>query len=255
MPRLATLLVTSTLAAGLAACSEGAAPAATPTLTIRAAVQSAAPVRAAGLRSPALLVDSMLSGNPASTRIGMRAAWVSASADCSAPVLVEELSSGAPVEKDFNQSPVLFTGSPAAGQYRCVALGISDVIRFRPDSTFGGCNRDSTYTIDIYRTDNTDPVHDPASVWKDLSLSPITPSGTDASPGDDHVVLIFTTDTAAAQARGFSPYQTLPLGAPLVVPGQSTFVWGGTGTVKTLASGASLGSRTCELEPGMPSFQ
>ena len=41
--------------------------------------------------------------------------------------------------KDFVSAPVLFTGSPAAGSYHCVAMKMSDVISVVPSSSFGDC--------------------------------------------------------------------------------------------------------------------
>ena len=48
-------------------------------------------------------------------------------------------------------NPVLFTGTPAAGSYRCVAIKMSDVIRMMPAASFGTCVGGTEYSGDIYR--------------------------------------------------------------------------------------------------------
>lgn len=180
-----------------------------------------------------------LTGDPGALRIGVYALYISPNADCSSPVLVQDFGATASV-KDFVSNPVLFTGSPADGAYQCVAIKMSDVIRVQPATTFGVCDSTVEYAGDIYRAGETD--------WKDVNLNPIIGTGSDSVPADDHVTLILTRDTTAAQARGFSTHQTLPLSSDLIVPSQSTFYWNGQGTV-TDAGGQ------CGVNPGQPSFQ
>jgi hypothetical protein len=184
-------------------------------------------------------------GDPSSIKIGLYALWISQNADCSNAVLVQDNGSTAEY-KDFVAKPTLFTGSPAAGSYSCVAIKMSDVIKFESATAFGECATDTEYANDIYREDNSG---DPSGVFKDIDLNPITASGTDAQPVDDHVTIVMTRDPEAAIARGFSPNQVIPLGSNLVVPGSSTFVWGGAGTVRTAPG------QGCGLEPGSPSFE
>ncbi len=240
------------LAAGaalvLAACSgDGTAPSAGPTLTIKGSTREGASARQGALtasRAAFSVAASDTMADPSSIQIGMYALWISQNADCSNAVLVQDNGTTAQY-KDFVASPTLFTGTPANGSYKCVAVKMSDVIKFQSATAFAQCALNTDYTIDIYRSDNSS---DPSGVFKDINLNPITASGTDQAPVDDHVTIILTRDPSAAVARGFSTNQVIPLGSDLVVPGTPTFRWGGAGTVR------SDNSRPCGLEPGSPSF-
>jgi hypothetical protein len=220
-------------AAWLGACTAAATPSAD--FTVRGSAGAPPLIRPASLVPP----QSALTGDPGALRIGVYALYISPNADCSSPLLVQDYGATAAV-KDFVSNPVLFTGSPASGSYQCVAIKMSDVIRVQPATSFSVCDSTVEYAGDIYRAGETD--------WKDVDLNPIIGSGSDSLPVDDHVTIILTRDTLAAQARGFSTNQTLTLGADLVVPSQTTFYWNGQGTV-TDAGGQ------CGVNPGQPSFQ
>jgi hypothetical protein len=233
----------------LAACSsDGTAPSASPTLTIKGGTHTSAAFRGGRLSPRAAsfaVAPADTAGDPSSIKVGMYALWISQNADCSNAVLVQD--NGATAQyKDFVAAPTLFTGTPPAGSYKCLGIKMSDVIRFESARAFAQCATNTEYAIDIYRGDNS---ADPSGVFKDIDLNPITASGTDAAPVDDHVTIIMTRDPAAAVARGFSANQVMPLGSDLVVPGSSTFVWGGAGTVR------GVGAWPCGLEPGSPSFE
>lgn len=191
-----------------------------------------------GLVRQGALLDPT-SGDPASLLIGMYAFYISPNADCSAAVLVQDYGATASV-KDFVNHPTLFTGSPDPGSYQCVAIKMSDVITVVPGTTFGNCHAGVQYPGDIYRDGETD--------WKDIDLNPITGTGTDSAPADDHVLLVMTRDTTAAIARGFSSNQVIDLGSDLIAPGHSTFYWHGEGTV------VDAGGQ-CGVDPGHPSFE
>ncbi|MFL5493219.1 MAG: hypothetical protein ACJ8DC_02435, partial [Gemmatimonadales bacterium] len=220
--RLATLAGVLALAS---ACSDGAqAPA--DTLTIHGS-GSAAPALATGslaslVASPTPAADSITSGDPASMSVGMYAMYISANEDCSEPILVADYGATAQ-PKDFMQSPVLFTGSPAAGTYKCVIFKMSDVIGMVPATSFGACVAGTFYQGDIYRDGETD--------WKDAELNPIIGTGTDDAPLDDHVAIFLTGNPAAVEARGVSENQVVLLHSDLIVPGQSTFYWNAQGSV------------------------
>jgi len=233
----------------IAACNgEGTAPNGASSLTITGSTHATASFRAARSSARAAsfgVTASDTMGDPSSIKIGLYALWISQNADCSNAVLVQD--NGATAQyKDFVAKPTLFTGSPAVGSYSCVAIKMSDVIKFEAASAFGECATNTEYAIDIYRSDNTG---DPGSEFKDVNLNPIAASGTDAAPADDRVTIVMTRDPEAAIARGFSPNQVIPLGSNLAVPGSSTFVWGGAGTVRTEPG------QGCGLEPGAPSFE
>jgi hypothetical protein len=235
--RIATLVGLVALAS---ACSDGAqAPA--DTLTIHGS-GSAAPALATGaavVASPTAAADLILSGDPASMSVGMYALYISANEDCSEPILVADYGATAQA-KDFMQSPVLFTGSPAVGTYKCVIFKMSDVIGMVPATSFGACVAGTFYEGDIYREGQTD--------WKDAELNPIIGTGTDDAPIDDHVAIFLTGNPAAVEARGVSPNQTVLLHSDLIVPGQSTFYWNAQGSV-TAEGGA------CGIQPGQPEFR
>ena len=225
------------------ACSDGAqAPAAT--LTIHGS-GSAAPAlasrpAAAMVKTPTVAFsEALLSGDPASMSVGMYALYISANEDCSEPTLVADYGATAQL-KDFMQSPVLFTGSPAAGTYKCVIFKMSDVIGMVPATSFGACVAGTFYSGDIYRDGETD--------WKDADLNPIIGTGTDDAPIDDHVAIFLTGNPAAVEARGASDNQVVLLHSDLIVPGQSTFYWNAEGSV-TEEGGA------CGIQPGQPEFR
>jgi hypothetical protein len=243
--RVAGLVLLSTAVA----CSSSTAPVSAPSLTVRGTMDLTRGANARGaalqaLYSPAAFDSITGTGDPASVTMTLYAMWISPNTDCSSPVLVQEHGEGG-VAKDLVQSPVLFSGSPASGSFSCILFKASDVISFAPSSSFPGCVQGTTYTQDIYRSDNTDST----DFWRDVDLNPIAAHGTDSLPVNDHVTLILTRDTAAAIARGFSRNQTLTLGADLVVPSQSSFVWGGQGTVE------AVNGAICGLEPGRPTFE
>jgi hypothetical protein len=231
--RLAGLLLP--LGAALTACTASTSgPSAL--FTVLGSASAPPLILSSGTHAPR---TAALTGDPGALRIGVYAMYISPNADCSSAVLVQDYGA-TPSVKDFVSNPVLFTGTPASGSYQCVAIKMSDVIRVQPATTFGVCDSTVEYAGDIYRAGESD--------WKDIDLNTIVGTGTDTVPADDHVTIILTRDTTAAQNRGFSTHQTLPLSSDLIVPNQSTFYWNGQGTV-TDQGGA------CGVNPGQPSFQ
>lgn len=179
-------------------------------------------------------------GAPASMSITMYRLALSTSTDCTGAVEVQDYGAGGQV-KDFTQSPTLFQAQVDPGTYPCVAINLSDVIGFSPDTTALGCQVGTQYWMDIYRPDQNE-------TWLDPAQQPITPSGTDSVPSNDRPWIYFATDTAAALGAGFSHGQVIPLGNPLVSPSTVTFVWDAAGAV-----GDEGGQ--CGMNPGRPSFQ
>ena len=220
--------------ATLAACSTGTdATAPSANFTVHGSA-SAAPAGSA-----VQAATSATTGDPSSLTFGMYALYISPNDDCSAAVLVDD-NGTTPQDKDFYSNPVLFSGSPAAGAYQCVAIKMSDVIRMKAAASFGHCVAGTEYAGDIYRAGESD--------WKDVNLNPIIGTGTDESPADDRVTIFMTRNRAATIARGLSPHQVLQLGSDLVVPGQSTFYWNGQGSV------VDEGGQ-CGVNPGAPEFR
>ena len=228
----------------LSGCSDSStAPAPSPTLTIKGSATAPPALSRNDAGRPSLsLTDPGLTGDPSSISLGMYALYVSSNANCSAYTTLVD--NGATVDyKDFATNPTLFEASPTEGTYNCVALRMSDVIRFQTATTFGTCVAATEYQQDIYRSDSD------SIAWKDIDLNDVVGTGSDSIPVDDHVTIVMTTDTVAAMARGFSKSQIVPLGSGLVVPGSSTFYWGAAGSVST------GDGRPCGLEKGTPAFR
>ncbi len=226
---LATLL--------LAGCSSSTAPG-SDTLTVRGSASAPPAAAPASLGAPRSAPPEE-SGDPAALTIGMYALYISAADDCTNPVLVDDYGATAQY-KDFVQNPVLFTGNPPAGVYRCVALKMSDVLRMKPATSFGPCVAGTEYSGDIYREGETD--------WIDVHGNPIIGTGTEDVPSDDRVTVFLTRDTAAAMARGVSSHQIVQLRSDLVVPASSTFYWNGQGSVQ-------VENGRCSILPGAPEFR
>lgn len=214
---------------GVAACSDGGTSSGQQ-LTIygssgKAPSQISA-TRAAAPGRPSL-VSTMVtdSAGPKSMPIVMYALYVSRQADCSSPILVKDYGPAGEV-KDFTANPILFQAEPETGTYPCMVFRMSDVLTMTPNKTFGPCDSTQTYVGDIYRDGETD--------WIDQDGNQIIGHGTDDAAGavDDRVAIFFTTDSAAALARGVSTNQLVPMGTPLVAPGQSTLYWDMSGAVQ-----------------------
>jgi hypothetical protein len=215
-----------------------AAEPATPDASFHLYASGSAPPRAPGAKSP-LGSPSRLTGDPAALVIGTYALYLGASADCSDLKLVQSNGASGSVE-DLMASPLLFSASPQDGSYACMAMKMSDVIHVVPTSSFGGCAAGHDYVNDIYRKDEND--------WVDTDYQLVEGHGDDVNPVDDGVTLFMTTDANAAILTGINMHQAIPLGAPLKVPGQTTFYWDAAGTVVD-EDGA------CTIEPGRPSFE
>lgn len=235
---LSSLVGTLVFAAACTAGDSSTAPGAA-SLTVKGS--GAAPP--AGLVVASLLASGntarvVQSGSPASLTLTVYALYISANDDCSSMQLVQDYgAAGSP--KDFMQNPVLFTGSPAAGAYKCVAIKMSDVIHMTPATSFGACVVATDYPGDIYRAGQSD--------WKDVDLNTVIGTGTDSVPSNDHVTIFMPRNAPAAIARGLSVHQVIPLSSDLVVPAQTTFYWDATGTVQT-------DGVFCGVNPGQPSF-
>jgi hypothetical protein len=245
-------IVATVLMTGAMGCSADTTGSRTPSLTIKGGVASSAGAHVTRMSRTGMAGQATrpgeLFGDPAAIMVGMYALYISQASDCSNPTLVEDYGTQ-DVVKDFLQHPTLFTGSPLAATYSCVGVKMSSVLSARPKTTFGDCDSTQTYVESIYNADNTGP-SDSSSYFRDIDLHVITPLGTNANPVAEPVLILFTSDTAAAIARGFSRHQTLYLAAPLVVPGTQTFIWGGSGTMMSDSTSA-----TCNLNPGTPTFE
>jgi len=182
-------------------------------------------------------------GSPSSLTFKVYALYISLNADCSS--LTEVGSYGSAGEsKDFFDSSELFNRAAAAGTYECIAISVSDNIRFKPNAAAvtaapAACESvDSEYTIDIYRADSGEE-----TPWIDQENAAITATGSAGSLGDDRVVIYASTNPAAAMARATAPIHENQLGeltSPLIVPGQTIFYADGTDQIVDNGSDCGL---------------
>jgi hypothetical protein len=225
-----SLFITVFAGAALAGCAVPVEPPSTDaTLTIRGSAGS--PPSSGGERTPQGIPPGALTGNLASLSFGVHALYLSTSADCTNLVLVEDHGAN-PVIVDLADGGVLFSASPADGTYPCVVMQVSDILHMRPATSFGDCDPAEEYSSDMYSDGETD--------WKDLDGQTIIGHGSDEAPVDDQGFVFMTIDPAAAISQGVREGQILPIGKPLVVPGQSTFYWNGDGTVASVNGQCAL---------------
>ncbi len=209
--------------------SSPAAPSPTPTptpttgtLTIKGATSATGTFSVAGLMTSSA-PPVMLPGTPTSVRVRMQKVFLSANADCSNPVLVQD--KGAGDYQDLVGNPTLFSGSVAAGTYNCLALKVSDIMKFTPDAAAAGasagvCVAGRENDFDILK------VEDPAENWYDVDTGgTITGAGTYGSPVAQNVFLFISTNpTAVTAANGrVHIHQLVALKNPMVIkPSQVT---------------------------------
>ncbi len=185
-------------------------------------------------------------GSPTSLLQTFYKGWVSTSADCSDPVLIEDLgSSGKSIE--FYDDPIIFEGSPPDGTYRCIIVEVSDTMRFTPDAAAeaafpGVCSTGTASDMDTFKTGDDNRV----------LLGSTDPQVGEGAPGaavPQHVDIFISTDpSAVAAARGAGLSQIVQLLAPLVAPGQTTFYADFAGLVGNLDG-------HCWLEKGAVGFR
>ncbi len=204
-------------------------------LVVNASSQGPSPAAAA-------VAGAVPIGDPSSLLIGLYSFHITKTSDCAAPFATAFDNGGSPLVTDFTMSPVLFrAGAVPVGTYPCVAMRISDILAFQSAVSGGACVAGTTYRGDIYRAGGE------SEPFLDLSLTPITATGSDAVPSEDGVFILFSTSPAAAIARGFAQNQVVTLTSPLVVPGAMTFYWDATDAVM------DNGGR-CVLEPEAPAL-
>ncbi len=173
------------------------------------------------------LASLATSGSPTYLQMRVYAAYVSASQDCSSPILVEDHGSvGRLVDMYEAGGPTLFSGNPGDGTYPCVILKISDTMKFKVDATavadHSACSSvDTEHTFDVYRDGNSD---DGLNV--DLDGAVVDARGTAASPEADVLYLFSSTgsrENIRANGVAISEYQFVPLNMALTVPSDLSF--------------------------------
>jgi hypothetical protein len=186
--------------------------------------------------------------------------------------LITVLDNGSsPVEVDFLQNPSLGSGTLADGNYPCVVIEFSDLVKFTPSttSTSNHCNSATEYTLDVCRGDNGGG----SSVLINGSITNCTGtsgnSTTYGTPGDDRVAMyISTASTGSNNSDAFNRPTSigdtnhgLNLAAALSISGTAAgkFVVNPTGQVCDggvigCQGAVATGGTRCEMGPPAFSF-
>ncbi len=149
--------------------------------------------------------------SPTSVKLKLYKFAVSTSPLCTNLITVID-NGTSPTEVDFAGTPDLGSGTIANGTYPCIALEVSDNIKYVPGTTSvsGGCVSGVEYTLDICRVDN-------GGSSKMIDGTTTTCTGTTGSPSADHVTLFISTySDPGSSGDGFRP--------PTVVGGDGTYV-------------------------------
>lgn len=218
MRNVLSILTVSTLTLFAAGCGKDNAPTTpAPNASIKGSNLATALI---SNFSSSLLAASV--GSPTSIKMKFYGLALSQNEDCSDPEVVFDIRT-APQTYDLVAGPTLFSGSLAAGTYKCVVMRISDNIKFKVDAAAVAAwpvscpNTTTEYTHDIYRTDNG------GSVWKDVEGATITATGSIGTPGEDIVEVFASTSPTSIPAGTAHVDQTLSLSGAFTVPGSTTF--------------------------------
>ncbi len=188
----------------------------TGTLTIRGSSSAAGALWGPGfmtMNAPPV----MLPGTPTSLKVRMQKVYLSTSADCSNPVLVQDKGTGD--YQDLAGKPTVFSGSVAAGTYNCLVLKISDIMKFTPDAAAqaasgGVCVAGRETDFDILK------VEDPVENWYDVDTGgTVAGAGTYGNAVAQSVFLFISTSPAAVTAANarVHVHQLVPLANPMII--------------------------------------
>jgi hypothetical protein len=176
-------------------------------------------VRASGSATATLTQPALRPVDAASFEVGFVEMRISANADCSAPYQTV-FTGSTPNRVDVLTNPqIARTTGLTRGTYPCVALRVSDILRYAPATTEGACVSGVVTNHDFFRAGN-EPVP-----FRDLAGAVIPARGARGAPVEDLVWVFISTNEAAVQARGYADNQIVLLSSPLVVPGTTTFYW------------------------------
>ena len=184
-------------------------------------------------------------GSPTSVTIKVYSLYIGASEDCTGLVLVKDYGA-AGESKDFFEEGQLFSEPAAAGNYKCIAIKMSDNIRFKAnqaavDADTAACvSTETEHVIDIYRSDSGEE-----TPWVDNNGAAVTATGSGDTLGDDTVVIFASTNPSAAMGRSTNPVhdnQLAALTAELQVPGQTTFYADGSDQITSSEGDCGLSS-------------
>lgn len=187
--------------------------------------------------------------DPSSLRVKVYKVAFSTSVDCTNLQTVYEGSASDATFVDFLNNPVIAeNASLADGTYKCVAIEMSDLIKFTPTTSSGACVADQEETLDVCRgsdggtyelidgtqgtCDNTYGTDDRVTLW--LSQGSTATGGGGGANG-------FTRPTSDSDsANGFN------LSSPFVKSGAATGIFYVDGT------GQVTGGGSCDMQP--PAF-
>lgn len=193
-------------------------------------------IRGTGGRSSALASVST-SGSPTYLLMTVYAAYISTSADCSNPILLEDHgSTGREIDMIGGNGPTLFTGNPSSGTYPCIILKIKDTMNFKVDSTavtdHPECTSTTTeHTFDVYRDGNSDD-----GLQVDMNGTAIDARGSASSSVADTIYIFASTGPRAnirANGVAINENQYVSLNNPLVVPSVRYFYFDMSNGVST----------------------
>ncbi len=204
-----------------------------------------------------------LSLTPTSVKLKLYKFAVSTSPLCTNLTTVID-NGNSPTEVDFAGAPNLGSGTVSNGTYPCVAMEVSDNIRYIPgaNSASGACVAGTTYTLDICRTDNS-------GTSQMIDGTTTTCTGATGSPSADRVTFYLSTySDPSGNGDGFYPPTVSGgngtyLSSALVVSGSATnqFVADPTGQMcdNTNDSGSDCdgpgAASSCQLEGVAVSFR
>jgi hypothetical protein len=209
------------------ACGGGSSPvtpaptppptATTGTLTIKGAPAAAGALAVQALGA-SFAPPAMLPGTPTSVRTRMYKVYLSSNADCSSPALVQDKGAAADYQ-DITGRPTLFSATVTAGSYNCLAVKISDIMKFTADTAAaaasgGVCVVGRENDFDILK------VEDPTENWYDVDTGgTVTGQGSYGGPVPQDVFLFISTNTAAVTAanRRVHVHQLVSLANPIVI--------------------------------------
>lgn len=175
---------------------------------------------------------------------------VSASTDCSNPLVI--FSSSAGTEVNFLSNPILGGGNIPDGTYPCVMINMSDVIKYRPTANDGTrCVAGTQYFSDVCRSDSSEST----DLFNGSTTTTVACTGTNPptadSVGPNQVTLyMFTTSPNTGSCFRTGAANGATLQSPFVVSGSSSGTFVVDVTNKVMDNGSY-----CEMDQPTFSFR
>jgi len=195
--------------------------------------------------------------SPTEVLISVYSVAVSSSVDCSNPIVVIDNGS-TPKELDFTSTPSLGNASVSSGNYPCVILRMSDVIKFRPDTSSGSCVAGTQYTIDVCRTSQGTYTPMTLSGTSATYGSSTGCSGSDSTPVSDTVPLFLSTQSTNSGGGGGSAFDRPASAGTNGFNLNGAFIVSGSGSgtfVVNFSGKVDGGQSSCGLNPPIFGFR